>query len=175
MGSNSFCMKVCDPADPEAPNLCQHIYDRIGTMYNCPNQAQNGTFEACEGDNQDPPGVFTSNGQVMTYTQPPESLGAITTQPYSVRMPASSNCVTYNSADLFAALGSATAAASSGAATATASGSAKASGTGSTASRSGSSASATATGGAQNNGAFTLQVSAAATIFGTLFAAVLLS
>lgn len=79
MGANSFCMKVCDPADPDAPNLCQHIYDRIGTIYNCPNQAQNGTFESCEAENQDPPGVFTSNGQVMTYTQPPESLGAIAT------------------------------------------------------------------------------------------------
>ena len=174
MGANSFCMKVCDPADPEAPQLCQHIYDRIGVIYNCPNQAKNGTFESCEGENQDPPGIFTSNGQVMTYTQPPESLGPISTQPYEVRMPASSNCVTYNSADLFAALGTPTAVASSGSAKATASGSGTAKATGS-ASRSGSSAAATATGGSQSNGAFTLQVSAAATLFGTLFAAAFLS
>ena len=174
MGGNSFCFKVCDPADSNAANYCQHIYDRIGCAYNAPNRAQDGVFEVCEGENQDFPGIYTSNGQVMTYTQPPESLGPISTQPYEVRMPASSNCVTYNSADLFAALGTPTAVASSGSAKATASGSGTAKATGS-ASRSGSSAAATATGGSQSNGAFTLQVSAAATIFGTLFAAAFLS
>ncbi|KAI0326468.1 hypothetical protein GY45DRAFT_1233646, partial [Cubamyces sp. BRFM 1775] len=112
MGSNSFCFKVCDPAGPNPADLCQHVFDRIGVLYNCPNAAQNGTFEYCEGENQDPPGVYTSNGQVVTYTQPPESLGAIQTMPYQPRIPASSNCVQLPSSalytDLVSALASAT-------------------------------------------------------------------
>jgi len=49
---------------------------------------QNGTFESCEGENQDFPGVYTQNSQTMTYTQPPESLGPITTMPYTVEVTA---------------------------------------------------------------------------------------
>lgn len=178
MGSNSFCFKVCDPAGPNPADLCQHIYDRIGVQYNCPNQAQNNVFEVCEGENQDPPGVYTSNGVVMTYTQPAESLGAITSIPFQPRMPASSNCVTYSSAALYTSLPapSSTAAGSSASATAGASASGKAasSGAASTASRSGSSASASATGGS-TNGASTAHISSVATIFGVAFAVAFLS
>lgn len=104
MGGNAFCFKVCDPKGPHAADYCQHIYDRIGCAYNAPNQAQNGTFEACEGENQDFPGVYTTNGAVVTYTQPPESLGPITSIPFTARIPASSNCVTHASSELFASL-----------------------------------------------------------------------
>lgn len=37
----------------------------------------------------------------MTYTQPAESLGAINTMPYEPRVPASSNCVKFQSAQLY--------------------------------------------------------------------------
>ena len=105
MGGNVFCIKMCDPSRPNAANFCQHIFDRIGCAYNAPNNAQNGTFESCEGDDQDFPGVYTdSTGQVQTYTQPPESLGAISTMPYQPKVPASSNCVTYTSEAIYAAL-----------------------------------------------------------------------
>ncbi|KAJ3566071.1 hypothetical protein NP233_g7234 [Leucocoprinus birnbaumii] len=104
MGGNFFCFKACDPSRPNAAQYCQHIYDRIGCAYNAPNNAQNGTFETCEGENQDFPGVYTENGAVMTYTQPPESLGAITTMPYTARIPASSNCVTHTSSVLYTGL-----------------------------------------------------------------------
>ncbi|KAF9442753.1 hypothetical protein P691DRAFT_714059 [Macrolepiota fuliginosa MF-IS2] len=104
MGGGAFCFKVCDPKGPHAADYCQHIYDRIGCAYNAPNNAQNGTFEACQGDNQDFPGVYTSNGQTITYTQPAESLGPITTIPFTARIPASSNCVSHSSAELFASL-----------------------------------------------------------------------
>lgn len=40
---------------------------------------------------------------VTTYSQPPESLGAIQSMPYTARVPASSNCVTYQSQNLYAA------------------------------------------------------------------------
>lgn len=103
MGSNTFCLKACDPSRPNGPKFCQHIYDRIGCAYNAPSNAQPGVFEACKGDNQDYPGVYTdASGKVQTYTQPPESLGPITSIPYTARVPRSSSCVQYNSASLFA-------------------------------------------------------------------------
>ena len=104
MGGSFFCLKACDPAGANAANYCQHIYDRIGCAYNAPNNAQNGTFEACKGENQDFPGIYTSNGAVLTYSQPPESLGAISTMPYQPRVPASSDCTTYTSSVLYTAL-----------------------------------------------------------------------
>ncbi|KAF7423047.1 hypothetical protein PC9H_011211 [Pleurotus ostreatus] len=110
MGGNAFCIKVCDPSKSHAADYCQHIFDRIGCAYNAPNNAQTGVFESCQGENQDFPGVYTTNGQVVTYTQPPESLGAISTMPYQPRVPASSNCVQFQSTALFAALASVTAA-----------------------------------------------------------------
>ncbi|KAF8624428.1 hypothetical protein AX17_007137 [Amanita inopinata Kibby_2008] len=122
MGGNAFCFKACDPAGPNAAHFCEHVYDRIGCAYNVPNNGKNGTFEACQGDNQDYPGVYTENGQVMTYTQPPESLGAITTMPYTPRVPASSNCQQFESTSLYAALASVTASGSSPTASAGASG-----------------------------------------------------
>jgi hypothetical protein len=113
MGGGAFCFKVCDPAGTNAANFCQHIYDRIGCEYNAPNNAQNDVFESCQGDNQDYPGVYTDNGQVMTYTQPAESLGPIESMPYQPRVPASSNCQTFSHNELYVAattaLGSGTA------------------------------------------------------------------
>ncbi|KAG7451468.1 uncharacterized protein BT62DRAFT_916469 [Guyanagaster necrorhizus] len=101
MGGNAFCFKICDPSGPNPADLCQHIYDRIGCAYNAPNNAQQGVFESCQGDNQDPPGIYTSGGVVMTYTQPAESLGPITSIPYTARIPASSNCVSFASSALY--------------------------------------------------------------------------
>lgn len=104
MGGSQFCMKACNPAGAHAADYCQHIYDRIGCAYNSPNAAQNQTFLACEGDNQDFPGIYTdAAGAVQTYSQPAESLGAISTMPYQPKVPASSNCVTYTSAVIYAA------------------------------------------------------------------------
>jgi len=104
MGGNAFCLKACDPAGANAARYCEHIYDRIGCAYNAPNNAKNQVFESCDAENADYPGVYTSNGQVVTYTQPPESLGAITTIPYTARVPSSSNCRTYTSAELLTGL-----------------------------------------------------------------------
>lgn len=104
LGSNAFCLKACNPAGAHAADYCQHIYDRIGCAFNAPNAAQDKVFESCDAENADFPGVYTSNGQVVTYTQPPESLGAITTMPYVARVPSSSNCKTFSSAALFTGL-----------------------------------------------------------------------
>lgn len=104
MGGNAFCLKACDPAGANAARYCEHIYDRIGCAYNAPNNARDNVFESCDAENADFPGVYTSNGQVVTYTQPPESLGPITSVPYTARVPSSSNCRTYSSAELFTGL-----------------------------------------------------------------------
>lgn len=105
MGSNTFCFKVCDNNGPRAAALCQHVFDRIGCQYNAPAAYVDGVFESCDGESQDPPGVYTgANGAVTTYQQPPESLGPIQSLPYTARMPKSSNCVPMQSASLFASV-----------------------------------------------------------------------
>ena len=122
MGSDSFCLKACDPAGPNAAHFCEHIYDRIGCAYNAPNAARDKVFESCLGENQDFPGIYTTNGQVVTYTQPPESLGAISTMPYTARVPASSSCTPFESRALFTGLPSASGASTSKTSTATGTG-----------------------------------------------------
>ncbi|GAB1518071.1 hypothetical protein RhiTH_001129 [Rhizoctonia solani] len=118
MGGNMFCLKICDPAGKNPAGYCEHIYDRIGCAYNAPAAYVNGTFEKCDSDSMELPGQYVSNGATVTYYQPPESLGPITSIPYTVAIPKSSNCVTYQSTDLYAAA-STTAASSSPTATAT--------------------------------------------------------
>ncbi|KAF9259419.1 hypothetical protein L218DRAFT_908431 [Marasmius fiardii PR-910] len=100
MGGNAFCFKACDPAGAHAADYCQHIFDRIGCAYNAPSNATKGVFESCLGDNQDFPGVYTTNGQVTTYTQPPEDV-PVGQPPYTPRIPSSSSCTQFDSAKLF--------------------------------------------------------------------------
>ncbi|KAG6908602.1 hypothetical protein DXG01_004005 [Tephrocybe rancida] len=110
IGSNYFCIKACDPAGANAKHFCEHVYDRMGCLYNAPANAQNGTFESCLGDNQDYPGIYTdAAGATQTFTQPPESLGPISSFPYTPRVPPSSSCVQYTSSVIYAALASVTA------------------------------------------------------------------
>ncbi|KAI9609587.1 hypothetical protein H4Q26_007547 [Puccinia striiformis f. sp. tritici PST-130] len=89
--------QACDPAGPNAAQLCQHIYDRIGCTYNAPAHYEtiNGTFTSCQGENQLPAGTYVEAGVTKTYTQPPESLGPITSIPYKAFIPAVSNCQTF--------------------------------------------------------------------------------
>ncbi|RDB23097.1 hypothetical protein Hypma_009958 [Hypsizygus marmoreus] len=103
MGSDIFCFKACDPAGPNAARFCEHVYDRIGCAYNALNNAQSGAFVSCQGDNQDFPGVYVQNGVTQTYQQPPESLGPITSIPYTPRVPASSSCTQFASESIYAA------------------------------------------------------------------------
>jgi hypothetical protein len=106
LGSGTFCFKACDASEPNTLELCQHTYDRVGCAYNAPATYDqiNGTFTSCQGDLQDPVGIYVTNGVTMTYQQPPESLGPIQTIPYTARVPSSSNCQTFQSADLFTAV-----------------------------------------------------------------------
>ncbi|KAG1819904.1 hypothetical protein EV424DRAFT_1403970 [Suillus variegatus] len=160
MGGNGFCMKVCDPAGQNQQALCQNIYDRLGCAYNAPNNAQKGVFEVCDGDDMSPVGVYTTNGATSTYFQPAESLGPITTVPYTATPAPSSNCVTYASTALYTGQPTPSGAtASSGA-----------SGAKSTASGTNSGASPAKTGGAA-----TMGVSLSAGLVGVVFAMAFLS
>ncbi|GAA5928634.1 uncharacterized protein JCM15063_003926 [Sporobolomyces koalae] len=156
MGGGQFCLKACDPSYELGYAMCEHIFDRIGCVYNAPAdyQAINGTFQSCQGDDQLYPGVYVENGATRTYTQPPESLGPISTIPYTPFTPSSSSCSTYQSAQLYTAA-AAIATSSSSAVSSSASTTSGASSAASTGSQSGSqSGSSTAT---AINGAATSQ------------------
>lgn len=127
MGSSTFCIKVCDPAVANSKQYCQNIFDRIGCEFNAPASYAAGEYTVCDSENQDPPGVYTdASGAVQTFSQPPESLGPISSMPYTAKLPKSSNCVNYESTALFAAAASVTAPA--GASSTAASGSASVTG-----------------------------------------------
>jgi len=114
MGADMFCLKACNPSDPNGWRMCEHIYDRIGCAYNAPANYStiNGTFTSCDSDDQLYPGYYVgSNGQTSTYTQPPESLGVISTINYTPVAPSISQCTTYTSASIYTGLGSASSAA----------------------------------------------------------------
>jgi len=94
-------------------------------------------FTSCDGDVQDEVGTYTSNGQTITWSQP---LAVPATLPWTPRIPASSNCVTFSSAQLY---GTGTASPSTTASGSTNTGSTKPS------SSTGTAASSAKTGGAQ--------------------------
>lgn len=168
---------------------CQHTLDRIGLGYNCPSKytvgagTPDGTFEVCDSDLMDVPGVYVENGQTLSYAQPPESAGPITSIPYQPSVVASRNCVTTASSALFTQLVAATNAASqtssgSGAAPTSGSPSNTASGPSGSPSRTGSSGAAGPTGNAQNqegSSASVTRISAFATVFGVVAAVAFLA
>ena len=169
MGGGVFCLKACDPSLPDAPKYCEHVYDRIGCKYNAPAAYTDGVFLSCQGANQDFPGIYTgSNGVVTTYQQPAESLGAIATMPYEPKIPASSACTTYTSAQLYS---NAPAASVSGSKSATGSGSNSRSATRTT---TGTQASASSTGAAAHGASVGAAGSLGAVLGAWLFAALAL-
>ncbi|KAF8522963.1 hypothetical protein BU17DRAFT_64162 [Hysterangium stoloniferum] len=102
IGSGMFCLKMCNPNDPNGPKLCNHIYDEIGCDYNAIADYDNinGKFEVCDSDDMTPPGVFTTApGQTTTWFQ----AGSPPIPPYNTRPISSSNCHTFASSQLFAA------------------------------------------------------------------------
>lgn len=164
-------MKACDPSGPDAARYCEHIFDRIGCKYNAPAAYQDGVFLSCQGANQDFPGIYTgTNGQVTTYQQPPESLGAIATMPYEPKIPATSACTTYTSAQLYSNAPAATVSGATSAAT-----SAPTNTRAPNRTTSGTQASASSTPGAATRGASVGAVGSLAAVLGaSLFAALAL-
>ncbi|KZT74439.1 hypothetical protein DAEQUDRAFT_761294 [Daedalea quercina L-15889] len=168
IGDDQFCIKICNPSETSPTNvgLCDNVYDEVGISYNCPNAAQKGVFEVCDGDSMTPIGQYVSDGVTTTWTQP---WSGTWTVPYTPTVPASSNCRTYASSDLYTddAL-STTASGSATASGATATGSGSAAASGSAASRSGSAGSASSTGttSANTSDASHVIVSGLATVLG---------
>jgi hypothetical protein len=117
-------MKICNPASSELnqSGFCQHTLDRIGLSYNCPSKYTvggghpAGEFEVCDSTDMVVPGEFTdASGATQSYAQPPESLGPITSIPYTVTAAvASSNCKQTPSAQLFTDAGPAPTGSASG-------------------------------------------------------------
>jgi len=162
MGSDQFCAKICPGAayDADAYAYCFNQDDEIGCNYNMPNNALNGTFESCDADDALPVGVYVGADNVTsTWTQGFTGFASI---PYTPIPPSSSNCVTYQSAQLFSDLAGvlpssipASLTASSFFATSTggASGSQPTGAGGASASRSGSAAGSSTTGGSSSGAA----------------------
>jgi len=132
MGGDQFCIKVCIPNGPDAARECEHIYDRIGCRYNvyADYAAINGTFEACQGDVGLYAGVYRGeNGRLSTYTQPAESLGAISTINYTPSVPPSSSCTSLaTQPDAFLIVGRAVSTSAASSASSAASGAASSAG-----------------------------------------------
>ncbi|GAA5846094.1 hypothetical protein JCM9279_004784 [Rhodotorula babjevae] len=105
MGASQFCLKACDPSWDQGWRMCEHIYDRIGCQYNAPADygSINGTFTSCDSEDQLPPGIYLEGSATRVYTQPPESLGVISTIPYTPYTPSTSNCESFTSANLYTA------------------------------------------------------------------------
>ena len=163
IGGSVVGIKICDPKGQNPQGYCQHTLDRIGLPYNMPNAAKNGTFEVCDSDLMDVPGVYTSGTQTLSYAQPAESLGPISSIPYTPRIPSSSNCQSYQSTQLFTDFAS-LAASKTGASAAP---------TGSGATRGGSASAANPTSG--SNGAGSVTISLFTSILGVAFSVAFLT
>ncbi|KAJ3486212.1 hypothetical protein NLI96_g4398 [Meripilus lineatus] len=57
MSDSEFCFRGCKDG-PNAPALCQHIYDVMGCGWNMPGNYAAGTFERCLGNSGEPMGVY---------------------------------------------------------------------------------------------------------------------
>ncbi len=104
IGGGMFCLKMCNPSSKNDKKLCEHIYDRYGCTFNilADYSKVNGTFEVCDSDDMNPPGVFVSDGETTKWNQGPRT--TLAPPPYTPSIPASSNCQTYSSAHVFAAV-----------------------------------------------------------------------
>ncbi|KAI0754246.1 hypothetical protein C8Q80DRAFT_1093605 [Daedaleopsis nitida] len=60
MAATEFCIRACKDG-PNAPALCQHIYDVMGCAWNMPGNYAAGSFDSCKGDTGEPMGVYGSS------------------------------------------------------------------------------------------------------------------
>ncbi|GAA6012278.1 hypothetical protein JCM11491_007080 [Sporobolomyces phaffii] len=99
IGSSEFCLKLCDPS-VTSPNYCENKFDLLGCAYNMPASYEDNVFLDCDSDLQQVVGTYVSGGQTITWSQP-SSLPADSTLPWTPTIPATSNCKTYQSTDIF--------------------------------------------------------------------------
>ncbi|OSD05160.1 hypothetical protein PYCCODRAFT_1450700 [Trametes coccinea BRFM310] len=142
VSDSQFCFRGCKDG-PNAPALCQHIYDVMGCMWNMPGNYDAGSFDKCLGDTGEPMGVYGTS----TFHQGDPST------PSAHPAPSTSSCTTTSTiSNGVAAANASGSGSSSGSASATTTGSTSAtnSASGSTGSRTGSTT-PSATGGSSNN------------------------
>ena len=63
---DEFCIRACKDG-PNAPQLCQHVYDVLGCEWNMPGDYSAGAFDQCLGD----------TGEVRAPSSPPFCVGAL--------------------------------------------------------------------------------------------------
>lgn len=105
IGNGIFCIKLCNPSNPNADLLCNHIYDEVGCTYNAVADYDtiNGTYTVCDSTDMEQPGQYVVDGVTSTWTQ---AFTGNPVPPYTPTQVSSSNCHTYSSAELFAAAAS---------------------------------------------------------------------
>jgi len=59
VAADQFCFRGCQDA-PQAPGLCNHIYDTMGCAWNMPGNYNPG-FDTCQGESGPPMGVYGSS------------------------------------------------------------------------------------------------------------------
>ncbi|KAH9956485.1 hypothetical protein BC827DRAFT_1270856 [Russula dissimulans] len=82
VAANQFCIRVCQDG-PQAPALCNHIYDTMGCEWNMPGDYDTG-FTSCRGDDGPPMGVY--GGSTWMQGEP--------NTPAAQPAPATSSCTT---------------------------------------------------------------------------------
>lgn len=96
----SFPVTVRVARVPHSHAALYSVYDLLGCAYNMPAAYEDKVFESCEGEVQDVVGLYTVAGGVTTSWAQPRDLDPSTTLPYTPRVPASSNCKTYQSTEI---------------------------------------------------------------------------
>ncbi|KAA1472488.1 hypothetical protein DENSPDRAFT_859484 [Dentipellis sp. KUC8613] len=86
VSDTEFCFRGCKDG-PNAPALCQHIYDVMGCDWNMPGNYGNGSFDRCKADSGEPMGVY--GGSTFHQGDP--------ATPAAHPAPASSSCTTLTS------------------------------------------------------------------------------
>ncbi|PFH48480.1 carbohydrate-binding module family 13 protein [Amanita thiersii Skay4041] len=73
ISEKEFCFRAC--IGPNAARLCNHIYDVMGCYWNMPANYDEGVYENCDGDNDEPMGVYGTSTwhQGESPTPPPHS------------------------------------------------------------------------------------------------------
>ncbi|KAH7097933.1 hypothetical protein BKA62DRAFT_751048 [Auriculariales sp. MPI-PUGE-AT-0066] len=139
IGNGMFCMKLCDNNAANPEGICRHTLDTVGCGITVPAQYTDGVFLACDSNDQAPVATDVS------------------------AIPASSNCVTYQSTSIYPVTsGIPTATVASGSSTGTGS----ASGSATTQATSTSSTKSTAAGSGSSNPTTTAAAGSATSVVG---------
>ncbi|TFY76200.1 hypothetical protein EWM64_g7812 [Hericium alpestre] len=72
VSEKEFCFRGCKDG-PNAPALCQHIYDTMGCDWNMPGNYAGGSFDQCKGDSGEAPTSTSTSKTGSSRTSGPSS------------------------------------------------------------------------------------------------------